>query len=366
MLRFFGIKKKVSIPDAATDQASERRQPPRILVLGSSPHTRLVTAYAWDRLPDHLNVADYDVVILNLVPLMDKALRSSIAVAKLPRWQQFARLIFSKGSEVLAIGVPGITLGSNPIMPAEWWVPILPQFIWEAGTEIRGVDPAFEFYFQHVRRYHFHATSKANKTFGGQINEYACVVDPSANAIIVRGVAPLARTRFDHAVGFVITFESLHVEKQDRLPWHPDNPEIKRLGQSGLVIWLPPTTDISAYDAVDLILRERYGVRFERVPPAWISAYPLPSQGPLRDMIAQKEREIETLQSEVEATREQLRQASRFQKLLYEQGEDVLEPIARDALRELGAEVIDPKQRGREDGRLIDPLGRNGMLACLR
>ena len=38
----------------------------RILVLGSSPHTRLVEAYKWDELPELLNVADYDVVILKI------------------------------------------------------------------------------------------------------------------------------------------------------------------------------------------------------------------------------------------------------------------------------------------------------------
>ncbi len=43
----------------------------RILVLGSAPHTRLVTAYTWDNLPKPLNIADYDVTILNLEPLGD-------------------------------------------------------------------------------------------------------------------------------------------------------------------------------------------------------------------------------------------------------------------------------------------------------
>jgi len=48
--------------------------------------------------------------------------------------------------------------------------------------------------------------------------------------------------------------------------------------------------------------------------------------------------------------------------MLYETGEDVLEPVVRDTLRELEAEVEDPKERGKEDGRVVDPTGRNAML----
>ncbi len=55
----------------------------RILVLGSAPHTRLVTAYTWDNLPKYLNVADYDVVILNLEPLLDEKLARGFNLEKL-------------------------------------------------------------------------------------------------------------------------------------------------------------------------------------------------------------------------------------------------------------------------------------------
>ena len=48
--------------------------------------------------------------------------------------------------------------------------------------------------------------------------------------------------------------------------------------------------------------------------------------------------------------------------MLYETGEDVLEPVVRDALRELKAEVEDPEVKGREDGRAVDLAGRNWML----
>src|SRR4051794_23054802 len=43
----------------------------RILVLGSTNHTKLVTAYEWDKLPRNLNVSDFETVILNFTPFQN-------------------------------------------------------------------------------------------------------------------------------------------------------------------------------------------------------------------------------------------------------------------------------------------------------
>ena len=48
--------------------SEERRD--RILVLGSRPSSRAVDSFAWDELPNGLNVADYDKVVFDLVPFI--------------------------------------------------------------------------------------------------------------------------------------------------------------------------------------------------------------------------------------------------------------------------------------------------------
>lgn len=65
----------------------------RILVLGSAPHTRLVTAYVWDGLPKDLNIADYDVVILNFAPFLNKEFAHRIKQNTLISQMQYARLL---------------------------------------------------------------------------------------------------------------------------------------------------------------------------------------------------------------------------------------------------------------------------------
>ena len=320
---------------------------PRVLVLGSEPHARSVTAYSWEDFPPQLNVADYDVVILNLTPFSAKEPGPRGNLHTLLSWQQFARLLFSEGSEVIAIGVPTTRLGSGTNTTVSWWLPYVPDTVLDSGEEIREVEPAFGFYFSYVRRWSFHVTSELRPQIGDPA--YAQVVHPDAVSVVSSRMLPLAETRFQNAIGFNLRFQAL-------------NRRGTPLKESGNVIWLPPPTEASVHDAVDLILRERYDVGSERAAPRWIEDFKLPSQLPIEAEITKHEECIQQLRRELSEALRRLESASRFRKLLYEQGEDALEPVVRDAFRELGGLVEDPQQRGREDGRLVDPTGRKGMI----
>lgn len=172
----------------------------RILVLGSAPHTRLVTAYTWDNLPEYLNVADYDVVILNLEPFLNQEFARAINLDTLPSVQQFARLLFSQGSEVIVIGFPAIQLGSNPYTSVTWWLPIIPKFIYDSGEEIRDIQPEFAYYFRQVRHWFFHATNEFTPQYTEQfVLEYLRWVHPQANRLQF-GMSPFAQTRFQQPI----------------------------------------------------------------------------------------------------------------------------------------------------------------------
>ena len=143
-------------------EGANKRTNKRILVLGSAPHTRLVTAYTWDNLPKPLNVADYDVAIINLEPLWDKELAGSVNPETLPSMEQFARLLFARGSEIIIIGSPQMRLGgeSSNVL-ATWWLPTFPKFCYESGEAIcDDIDPEFTYYFKYVRGWSYFATSE--------------------------------------------------------------------------------------------------------------------------------------------------------------------------------------------------------------
>ena len=332
----------------AAKQTGETSKERRILVLGSAPHTRLVKAYEWDKLPADLNVADFDTVIMDFVPFANLEFAKGVNIDTMPSWQQFARHVFSADSEVIVIGSPAFQLGSNPFRLPTWWLPVDLGFSYEKGTEIRNVDEQFSFYFNLVREWSFYLEGIADE-HSDFLQMYLNLGAPGRYSIQPQ-IVPIAETRFGRAIGFRLAV----------VAYAKSNNRVGSL--STHILWLPATTEVSSHEAVDLILREMYGLRFEKEPPNWVAEYSLPSEYPIEQVVSEKEIAITKLVSELDEARSQLKRASRFRKLLYEQGEDVLEPVVRDALRELGATVEDPKKKGREDGRVTDPMNRNGML----
>lgn len=352
----------------------------RILVLGTLHRAKNVTAYTWDDLPQSLNVSDYDVVILNLVPLA-REIFSTETKNQLPSWQQFARLLFSPESEIIAIGVPGayirgpdaddpviarrLPLGGSSLGTVTWWLPVRPHTVQEEGTEIRNVDPSFTYYFQHVRNWKFFARNEIYHDQYPNPRDFIAIADQGANDLLI-SFKPIAETRTQHAIAFELQLQAIRQTRPPREYEPFVTPTTEPLKTSGKVIWLPPTTAISDSQAVDLILQERYGVQLNRDVPDWIENYKLPKQEQIEAQIAQREQEIhrliQSLTEEITLVRDQLQSVTRFQQILYEQGENDLEPPVRDALRELGAHVEEPKRRGREDGRLTDLYSRKGML----
>jgi hypothetical protein len=331
-----------------------------------------VTAYAWDNLPEEgLNVADYDVAILNLEALWDEELSDRVDPERLPSMEQFARLLFARGSEIIIIGSPQMRLGgeSSNVL-ATWWLPTFPKFSYESGEVIHDdIDPEFTYYFKYVRGWWYFATSEYVVSRRYSPPNYLRLLDPQANLQfdeLVPSLRPIAQTRFQQPIAFKLRFQIVrNIIPNNSKP--KDLPGIWIQGrsrkESGNVIWLPGVTKISDYDAVNLILKERYGLQFEQAPPDWVAAYKVPEQIPIEEEISHHEQEIQRLKKELTTAQQRLQDASRFRKLLYEQGVEGLEPVVRDTLRELGAIVCDPPlKENREDGRLKAPTGQIGML----
>ena len=325
----------------------------RILVLGSSNHTKLITAYEWDKLPTKLTVSDFDTVVLNFTPFQDENFAKHINIDLMPNWQQFARHLFSKDSEIIAIGSPQFLLGNNPYLPSTWWLPVELNFIYENGVEIRKIDPIFEFYFAFVNNWSFYLEHVTEKMPDFTVR-YLQLSNSALDSFRTK-ISNLAETRFNRPIGFKLCFELLKNT-------HRMSQQYELIKSSGLVYWLPEPTEIEISEAIDQILQYRYAIQFERIPPQWVEMFHLPAQQPILNEIHKKERLIGELEKQLQDERQKFMRASQFLKLLYEQGEVVLEPVVRDALRELGAFVEDPGIKGREDGRLVDPFTRNGML----
>lgn len=369
----YGKRKMLNATSPPTP--SRQQGSKRILVLGSVAQTGQVTAYAWDQLPAQINVADFDSVILNLASFLEQQATTGIRPERLPSWQQLARLLFSSGSEVICIGLPTIDTANSLYESTTWWLPVMPDFVLESGESIRAVKPEFAYYFEHVNQWFFYAVPKFKAHFLGLAN-YLRVVHPQANNLQV-GMQAIASTRLQQPIAFKLVFRAVYANRSQALAAQTDaglavrSPtQVKPLMTSGLAIWLPPPTEITVEEAVDLILRERYGVGPEQqaIPP-WAEVYQLPQQQAIALKIAQHQQTIQALLREIKLAQQQLESASYFSRLLYEQNQTALESIVIDALQALGGQI----QRRHDAAsplaclELLDPARRPGvLLICVR
>jgi hypothetical protein len=182
--------------DSSSGQSSRR-----ILVLGSEPHSREVTAYTWDNLPSDLNVADYDVVIMNFVPLdFDEELTTRVDSKRLPRKEQFSRLLISQGSEVVAIGHPGTYLSRTSFsLDAMWWLPLVLAYTKETGDVIRDIADPYAYYLDHVDKWYFYWTGEVKQKSLADTSNFISNVGAEADHIRAH-TSPIAQTRFHKAI----------------------------------------------------------------------------------------------------------------------------------------------------------------------
>jgi hypothetical protein len=327
---------------------------PRVLVLGSEGHGRNVRAFFWMSVPETLNVADYDVVILNFG-------RVSTSSEHLPSAEQFARLLFSENSAVIAFGDPmqsfvrmepmyGRMEPVERYRPVTWWLPVeLPAKL-EGGEAIRNVDSEWTFWFDNVRKYSWHFVDDPKPS------------DPWAAKAAAQGVkgaeffvaewTPLAETRFGEPIGVSLTLYAVGS--------HEGDPKV--IAESSPIVWLHALTELDDKKAVDLLLSRFAGIAVEQPAPDWLRAFRLPKEVSAEEAVVKSQEAVADADAQLRGAREDAARESRFGKLLYEQGKDVLEPVVREALEMLGATVTPPGREGIEDGRLVDPSGRPAML----
>lgn len=340
----------------------------RILVLGSSGHGRAVQAYQWDQLPQALNVADHEVVILNFAAFEDRAVAEDFPIDRLPDRRSMTRLLFSPGSELVAIGDPRTLIGPPPdhLDPrlfdsrkrADYWLPFRLQVEDNSGQSYSVTSDDWQPFFNHLTVWNWIISGDPNSSVASA-HEYLSPVTDDADSLSFKHT-PVAETRFQKPIAIRLSLLAQRILSETPGP----------VLESGPVYWLPTPDKISAGEAIDLLLRGRYGIAQEARVPEWIDDYSLPAEAPIADEIDRLNHELEERGQQLSAAARRAEDAARPRRLLFEKGKQTLEPIVRDALREVGARVDDPAVEGIEDGLLfrgeqaavIEIKGREGAV----
>lgn len=354
----------------------------RILVISSEiGKLASVKAVTWsEELP---NIADFDVVIMDLVSLYSDVENNRIKLNNLrsPNKEAVSKLIES-GGELIVISYPatrltqyvpesvsgqntGVVSGVVPgtrteqfTMPKSphdnlyWWSPIPIKNILEEGSSVSIKDARFQEYIeQGIKKWSYYLElRKRQETFIPDSGYANCDYWRDYN------VEPIALNGYSKpiAASFSIT-----VKAKPRYAFGESDARV--ISTSGPLIILPPPTECTIEESIRFILAKLYGVALESVEPEWLQNYNVPGENDLEEEIRSLELRIEEDKREVEQKNKQMKDLTRVKKVLTETG-DVLEEIVWETLEELGATVKSPDEPGKSDAKFTDYNGRKAVL----
>jgi hypothetical protein len=340
----------------------------RYLVLGSDWHRYGVRSHRWDKLPNELNIADYDVVVLNFAAFEDQELAEGFPQERLPTVASMARLVFS-GADVIAIGNPSTLIGSlpeNPLTPAietrdrcDYWLPVEISVEKNTGTQYDVDAKEWAAYFEHFSRWRWIATGEAPPRYYYPTEYLLPVTDKAHN--LFTAFEPIATTRFGKQIALRMHLRAIRYGRfldsyAGMAEGDPRSAEL--VLEASSVFWLPAPDRVTVEDAIDTILAERYGIVRDARVPDWVAAYSVPAEASIASEIALMKQERQDLEQRMSEARTRAAEAARARLLLYGSGEDDFESIVRNTLRELGARMEDPEAKGIEDGKLVRDEGR--------
>lgn len=326
---------------------------PRILVIGSTGHSHEVTCVGWrGTIP---NVADYDVVFIDLTPLNHEyALPDPTYYETLPTRDSFVKLLES-GGQVWVIAVPPVS--------REWedgvtwsnyeWCPVLPNLCFENGETIILVSAGYDAYFTHLRKWSFYFEEEMDTSFLHQWYHLDTTEVPELSWIEIEAF-PLSQNRYNKPLGIGMDY-TVHEGY-----YYRHSKEQSRRKIPGRMYFLHPPSEISSKEAIDILLRDLFDIGIREPEPEWASRLKVPEQDAIEKKIEEAEGIIEAQQAKVDAASTELADRRKFVELLYQKGER-LEDLVLDALEGLGATVRRNPIKNEEDGWIATPFGE-GVL----
>lgn len=247
-----------------------------------------MTSYRWDKLPISLNVADHDLVVLNWAAFEDKELAEGFPPERLPSTESMTRLVFSPNAEVVAIGNPSTMIGSmrteprrliDPRRRADYWLPFSIGVEDDVGTQYSVDADEWAAYFEHVSGWRWIATGEGFPQPYMTGSDYLRPVSNTATDV-VSVFQPIATTRFLKFIALRVPLAAIRYTRVVPTVFgtEPDRSSGEVVLEASPVFWLPTPDRVSVAEAIDTILRERYGVAEEARVPDWAIPYSLPAE----------------------------------------------------------------------------------------
>jgi hypothetical protein len=331
----------------------------RVLVVG---HEKLavsnpkISCCAWENLVNLPDIADFDVVVIDLVTLPgDGEDVNWSAFSKKFNVNVFLDVVENYG-HVVVIGDPKLLIPVSEDRSGETesilaWTGFEFSFENVEGKNIRrSNDSKHKFassYLQKLQDYKWACTRWAYTR-----TKHAASRDESSLLAEYTRVRPtetvLAWSRANHAVAL-----RLDLVWEILLSWGRTwREERDTLGS----LWLLPEINETAEETVRLILSDFFKMSLGTEEPSWASDMTLPNEEPLRQKLYAVEGLIAMLHSKKAELLAAIEDARKPLKLLYESGKP-LEDVVLSVLESLGGQVSRPDDENEEDGWVSIKIG---------
>lgn len=288
---------------------------PRTLVLGCSLSTTEVTSIPWESNDPPVNVADFELVIVDFSTFPTAGNLHSRAQTSLNA-DRIQRLLDGPGTELVYLGTPPYAVASGLFKS----LPDTVTMRAESGTNLTDRSQEFSEFLDSVSKYDRVLTFGS----GHSRTEWAPLVMASGRDIVGAAVR-----------------------------WY--------LGKwSARMVFLPEADRLEPLAGVERLLQV-YGFTVRDEPPDWLAGITLPSADELARRLSDVEGRIAELTRERQDTNRDLIRARNPLRILFETGQ-ALEKSVCEVLAQLGCVVSPPDRAGEEDGTLITPDGTKGVL----
>ena len=307
-----------------------------------------ILSVSWQNLPKLRNLADYDLAVVDLLPLSEKTVRDAV------NWQQFERLftttsarrILANGGEIIVLGDPRFsipTVGGRGTVPFLYWSGLIFQWDAASGDTIEVGSNSYCEWFSplipHFKRWDYSLSSAAIDRRSFPAEKWAEFEREELRPVVE--VSSVCENRYRHPLVFSIRVHLMRYEDA-----------VLTTGPIHFVPALQTADD----EALHLVLRHLCGIETLVPPPTWIESMMAPGQAHIDSAVLQIEEQIARQTAKLTELRQSKMECRRFLQLLFEK-DFVLEEVVRNALRELGATVEDPIENNKEDGWIVVTVG---------
>jgi hypothetical protein len=342
----------------------------KIIIIGASGFQRSsedhkVDCYEWEKIQKIKNVKDYHVVILNLLDSPPKNTDWSV-FNKCLNVYVMREILFYSG-RIYVLGDPRFSIAyedendeEDLVIPFLDWTGM--KFSWDNSPgDTLELKTGYE--FEHYDEYLRNLDRWDYSLFSVKLNEELLWHVYDKQHFIKSGWyfdldhVKLAINRYGNALASRLTISIKRKEKQAY------GVRVKTVNSFGPVVFLPKIS-LSTEETISKVLSDLCGLEIEVPEPPWIEVMEVPHQQVLDSKIEKTKGEILALNEELEGLYQKRLEVRSCLKLLFERG-GALESIVRQICAELGAQVEEPTEPGKEDGWIAYQLGKKLLEGVL-